>query len=217
MFKYMLKSVNMLNNLAGKVKKEEFALFFVSFIAVVFIERAVLFYFSKTYLMLPAFFVKGFHLHHYFIGFGLILVAFLLYFIKKEKSVFQIVFLGTGLGLMFDETSLWFPFFDNDQYWALRNFFAILLLAIIFWTFDFKFYRKMPAENGKISFKVFSIAPLIVLMSFLFSLFYFADPVTAETIKRNSVTKKIVFTKDKIKKESQKINKLFKRIRYKGV
>jgi len=74
--------------------------------------------------------INGVHIHHFVIGFVLILVALLLYFLsKKRKGLMVLVPLSVGIALIFDEFVYWSH--REFDYWAIENFLAIIITGVL--------------------------------------------------------------------------------------
>lgn len=107
------------------LREEELFLILVSFWATVLLLRGAIFYLAHKYSVIPEFVVANIHIHHCWIGLGLLLVCGLLYFFSGiRNNFFHLLFLGIGYGLAFDEFSMWQKFNGGD-YWAIENFMAI--------------------------------------------------------------------------------------------
>jgi len=81
--------------------------------------------------IIPGIYIGGRHIHHFAIGFALVLVSPVVRNIKKETSW---VLLGVGLGLVTDEFLFW-TMLEFD-YWSLKNLLATVatgtLLAVLY-------------------------------------------------------------------------------------
>jgi len=81
--------------------------------------------------IIPGIFIRGRHVHHFVVGFALVLVSPLMRKTKKQTSW---VLLGVGLGLVTDEFLFW-TMLEFD-YWSLRNLLAVIatgtVLAVVY-------------------------------------------------------------------------------------
>ena len=81
--------------------------------------------------IIPGIFIGGLHVHHFAIGFALVLVSLVVRNIKKKTSW---VLLGVGLGLATDEFLFWTML--RFDYWSLKNLLATVatgtLLAVLY-------------------------------------------------------------------------------------
>jgi hypothetical protein len=80
--------------------------------------------------IIPGIFIRGRHVHHFVVGFALILLSPLM---RKRKTQTSWLLLG-GLGLVTDEFLFW-AMFEFD-YWSLRNLLAVIatgtVLAVVY-------------------------------------------------------------------------------------
>src|SRR4029077_2365310 len=81
--------------------------------------------------IIPGIFIRGRHVHHFVVGFALVLVAPLMRRCKRQTSW---ALLGVGLGLVTDEFLFW-TMLEFD-YWSLRNLLAVIatgtILAVVY-------------------------------------------------------------------------------------
>ncbi len=110
--------------------KEKIALIFLSFWLTILGIRSWLFDAWRDHGQYPAIMIHGVHIHHFAIGFILILLAGALYLRSRLKRELLTLFLfGAGLGLIFDEFSFWTRLQFN--YWGLENFLATALTGLV--------------------------------------------------------------------------------------
>lgn len=107
------------------LREEELFLILVSFWITVLALRSAIFYYAKRYSAIPEVAIGGIHIHHYWIGLGLLFVCGILYFLPGiRKNFFHLLFIGISCGLVVDEFSMWFwP--SSGNYWAIDNFIAV--------------------------------------------------------------------------------------------
>jgi glycosyltransferase involved in cell wall biosynthesis len=110
--------------------KEQIVLIFISFWVIIIIARSIIFENLRdsqgTQII-----IKGIHIHHFIIGFVFLLISVIaLYFTNGRKRFVPLIFFGFGLGLVFDEFMFWARI--QFDYWAINNFFAIVILFGIF-------------------------------------------------------------------------------------
>lgn len=81
--------------------------------------------------IIPGIFIRGRHVHHFGIGFALLLLSLL---VRKDKQKTSWVLIGVGLGLVTDEFLFW-TMLEFD-YWSAKNLLATIatgtLLAILY-------------------------------------------------------------------------------------
>ncbi|MDO8673346.1 MAG: glycosyltransferase family 2 protein [Dehalococcoidia bacterium] len=107
--------------------KEQRALTFLAFCVAVVIARSNVFYAEATRGLGPRVVINGIHIHHFVMGIALLLAAVFVYRKSQgERRCLRAILVGVGLGLVLDETSLWFPL-GPDGYWAAQNFFVPLV------------------------------------------------------------------------------------------
>ncbi|MCL5771476.1 MAG: glycosyltransferase family 2 protein [Actinobacteria bacterium] len=120
--------------------KEKLALIFISFWTIIIIVRSLIFE-NLRENKATQIIIKGIHIHHFFIGFVFILIsAAIYYFTHGRKRFIPLLFFGIGLGLVFDEFFYWSKL--QFDYWAIKNFFAIITLFGIFQLLLFIFNKK---------------------------------------------------------------------------
>ena len=80
--------------------------------------------------VIPGIFIKGRHVHHFVIGFVLVLISPLL---RRSRNAYWVL-IGIGVGLVTDEFLFW-TMLEFD-YWSLKNLLAIIaigtLLAVLY-------------------------------------------------------------------------------------
>lgn len=110
--------------------KEKLVLIFISFWAIIIIVRSFIFE-NLRENKATQIIIKGIHIYHFFIGFAFLLISVIIYYFTTGRKRFvPLLFFGLGLGLVFDEFLYWSRFQFN--YWAINNFFAIVILFSIF-------------------------------------------------------------------------------------
>jgi len=110
--------------------KDELGLVAIVFWTTVLGIRFVIFESIKDKETPPAIIINGVHIHHFVVGFILLSIITILYFLKKGRNnLVTFSFAGIGLGLVFDEFIYWAHLSFN--YWALGNFFAASIAGII--------------------------------------------------------------------------------------
>ena len=81
--------------------------------------------------IIPGIFIQGRHVHHFVVGFALVLLSHLM---RKRKKQTSWLLLGVGLGLVTDEFLFW-AMLEFD-YWSLRNLLAVIatgtVLAVVY-------------------------------------------------------------------------------------
>lgn len=125
---------------------EEPLIVFLSFFSTTLFIRVGIF-FSQIYLLTEArVVINNIHIHHWVFGAILLLIAGILYLLKKRGNSFLLP-LGIGLGLAFDEYSFWgFP--RSNEYCSIGNFSSLtiisLLLLLTFFANKRKYERDTP-------------------------------------------------------------------------
>ena len=76
--------------------------------------------------IIPGIFIRGRHVHHFVVGFALVLVSFAA---RKNKKQTPWVLLGVGLGLVTDEFLFWTML--KFDYWNLQNLLAVIATGIV--------------------------------------------------------------------------------------
>ena len=80
--------------------------------------------------VIPGIFIKGRHIHHFVIGFALVLISPL---VSRSRNAYWVL-IGIGLGLLTDEFLFW-TMLEFD-YWSLKNLLAIIatgtFLAVLY-------------------------------------------------------------------------------------
>lgn len=128
-----------------KTLKEKLTLIFISFWSIIIIVRSVIFE-NLRENKATQIIIRGIHVHHFFIGFVFILISTAIYyFFHGRKRFIPLLFFGLGLGLVFDEFLFWLKF--QFDYWAINNFFAILILFGIFQLLLFIFNKKQKSAQ----------------------------------------------------------------------
>ena len=118
--------------------REKLALILITYWVTILIARSLIFYFENKRFIEPLIIIKGFHIYHFIIGLFLLLIfGGVFYLLGLKRNFFSLTFLGIGLGLLFDELSFLFDL-QLDDYWGMRNFLAIVILAFplslfLFW------------------------------------------------------------------------------------
>jgi len=130
-----------------KTLKEKLTLIFISFWSIIIIVRSIIFENlreNKTTHII----IKGVHIHHFIIGFLLLLISIIIYrFTNGRKRFIPLLFFGIGLGLVFDEFLFWSKL--QFDYWALKNFLAIIILFGIFQLLLFIFNKNIFNKKQK--------------------------------------------------------------------
>ncbi|MBI1888340.1 MAG: glycosyltransferase [Candidatus Spechtbacteria bacterium] len=94
--------------------------------------RLFIFVSEKLYQQSPMLIIHGVHIHHFFLGLALLLIAFILFDPKRIKnSLVFMAFIGIGSGLFFDEFSFW-AYIRSRNYWSLENLIAIAAVGSFF-------------------------------------------------------------------------------------
>lgn len=113
-------------------RREQAALTLLFYCISVIVWRGIIFY--EEFIMHgigPRVIVRGLHLHHFVLGMFFLTCAILLRLKAKEGRACLIAALtGTGLGLVLDETSLWFPP-GPEGYWAAQNFIVVVAVGMV--------------------------------------------------------------------------------------
>lgn len=111
------------------LRKEQRALTFLAFCVSVVIARTLVFSSQVSGGIGPRVIINGIHLHHFTMGLALLLTAAILQRRSHGERRFLLPALfGVGLGLVFDETSLWLPL-GPDGYWAPQNFIVPVVIG----------------------------------------------------------------------------------------
>lgn len=135
------------------LRREQLALTFLSYCIAVIFFRTLIFLQEVSIGQGPRIVVNGVHLHHFVFGVLLLLTALVVYRkAGKRRSCLRAALVGVGLGLVFDEISLWFPL-GPDGYWAVQNFLVTVGVGIILFLRVFPLKKEIPPEQA---------APLIV-------------------------------------------------------
>lgn len=113
------------------LRRERLALTFLSYCAVVIFARGLVFFTEAVGGAGPRLIISGLHIHHFFYGIGFLLLALFLHHKSAGRlRDLQAILVGVGLGLVFDETSLWLPL-GPDGYWAVQNFFLVVAVGVV--------------------------------------------------------------------------------------
>ena len=87
--------------------------------------------------VIPGIFIKGRHIHHFVLGFALVLISPLL---RRRRDAYWVL-IGIGLGLLTDEFLFW-TMLEFD-YWSLKNLLAIIMTG----TFLAVLYQRKRSEE----------------------------------------------------------------------
>jgi glycosyltransferase involved in cell wall biosynthesis len=111
--------------------REQRALTLLTYVLTILIIRSLLFYYSNYHSIYLQLTVDRIHLHHFIFGILLLFVAGIIYQATGRRRVsFPAMLVGTGLGLIFDEASLWLPL-NPGGYWSIENFFLTVGAGVI--------------------------------------------------------------------------------------
>jgi len=124
------------------IKSNEARLGLICFLywTTILITRAVIFSGYKLDGQGPFIMLRGFHLHHFYLG-GFLLIVFLMIVLTKKKKVLSLPTLGIGMALIFDEFTFWINFKSTD-YWAIGNFLSIITVGFFLTSAYFLLKRK---------------------------------------------------------------------------
>ncbi|MBI2958619.1 MAG: glycosyltransferase [Chloroflexi bacterium] len=113
------------------LRREHLALTFLSYCIIVIFARSLVFFAQVSGGVGPQFILSGIHIHHFVYGIVLLLAALLIH--KKSaggRCGLRAMMVGSGLGLVLDETSLWLPP-GPDGYWAVQNLLLVVVVGAI--------------------------------------------------------------------------------------
>ncbi|HLC23689.1 MAG TPA: glycosyltransferase [Dehalococcoidia bacterium] len=131
------------------LRREQLALTFLSYCIAVMLWRIVIFVQEVSHGQGPRIVITGIHLHHFLFGILLLLTAGLIYRkTGKRRSCLRAVLAGVGLGLIFDEISLWFPLGPNG-YWAVQNFLVTVGVGMVLFLRVFPLKKESPPEQAE--------------------------------------------------------------------
>ena len=91
---------------------------FISFWVTALLVRGIIFLYVRQGI-LPAIFVRGFHVHHFITGFVFLLLALFLTSHMKHRKFIPAALCGVGLALVFDELMFWTR--GHFDYWNIVN------------------------------------------------------------------------------------------------
>lgn len=122
--------------------KQFFFLVFIIFLLTILLSRCIVIWIEADRPFLNFFRASGYHIHHFYLGIFLIILAnsFLLLWSKKkyiqEIKVLSSILFGAGLGLITDEFGLLLTMeFDiKGEYWASHSYYLMGIISGIFLT-----------------------------------------------------------------------------------
>jgi hypothetical protein len=119
-----------------------------TFIISFFIARAFVVFLNADINPACQFWVKGYRIHHFFFGIGLLVIGGWLGHIQRGRLVTKISagLYGGGLGLIMDEFGLLLTFGD---YWAIQSYiFFVLISLFLLITLLFESYKLFNASSS---------------------------------------------------------------------
>ncbi len=120
--------------------KESLLWAFIAFATSVLVSRSVVLDVEKGKAIFSYFYIKGYHIHHFYYGILLLIFSNWLALIRYKRLYKRIfkgiasVMFGGGLGLVVDEFGLLLTmeFGIKGNYWALQSYYAIGVTTFIF-------------------------------------------------------------------------------------
>ena len=113
----------------------------------------------------PAVFIRGYHIHHFVMGFLLLIAAVILLSKRIFSNYIPLTLIGSALALIFDEFLYWTR--GHFTYWSLVNLAATVTIGVIIMSVHLLAKHN---DAGQISKKRVALTTLLVI-SFSFCLF----------------------------------------------
>ncbi len=146
--------------------------------------RGVIFW-SVYHGVIPAVFVRGYHIHHFIMGFFMLIIAAVMLSKRIFSKYIPLTLAGSALGLVFDEFLYWTR--GHFNYWSMVNLMGTV--SIGFLMIAFYLYAKR-YDLGHLSKKriAATLAPILFFSALLYGLFHYQNLLSVVYADKNQPT-----------------------------